>query len=104
MESGRWIGRGDGNVSALFFCYKLFGSGFCAWKARFQEFYLSVMIGFVFGYVKPFGVIVGFEVALDCHGDQPFVVALFEFGESFLANLMQLGEVEVEAVAFDART
>jgi hypothetical protein len=42
----------------------LFGSWLRAWKTLFQEFDLAVMIGFVFGDMKPFGVVVGWEVAV----------------------------------------
>jgi hypothetical protein len=38
--------------------------GFGAGDAAFQEFNLAVVIGFVFGNVEPFGVIVGGEVAI----------------------------------------
>jgi hypothetical protein len=44
--------------------FYLFGRGLCAWDAAFQEFDLAVVVGFVFGHVKPFGVIVGGEIAV----------------------------------------
>ena len=42
----------------------LFGRWLRAGNTAFQEFDLAVVVGFVFGYVKPFGVVVRGEVAL----------------------------------------
>jgi hypothetical protein len=36
----------------------LFGRLLCAWKSALEEFDLAIVVGFVFGDVKPFGIIV----------------------------------------------
>jgi hypothetical protein len=42
----------------------LFGRWLRAWNALSQEFDLAIVVGFVFGDMKPFGVVVSREVAV----------------------------------------
>ena len=66
---------------------RLFGSGFCAGQAGLQEFDLAVVIGFVFGDVEPFAIIIGAEIFVDDH--EPLVVALLQFRERMFARFVQ---------------
>lgn len=39
--------------------FLLFGRFLCTRKSPLEEFDLAVVVGFVFGHMKPFGVVVG---------------------------------------------
>jgi hypothetical protein len=77
----------------------LFGGGFGAGEAGLEEFDLAVVVGFVFGNVEPFAVIIGAEFGVD--GGEPLVIAFAECGEIFFAGLAENIQVVVETVALD---
>jgi hypothetical protein len=60
---------------------------------------LAVVVGFVFGNVEPFPVVV--HTGLGVNDGEPFVVAFLEFGKRFFAGIVQGVQVVVEGVAFD---
>lgn len=72
---------------------------FCAGDAALQKFDLAVVVGFMFGHVEPFGVVV--HAHLGVEGGKPIVVTLFEFSEILFARFVQGVEVVVETIAFD---
>ena len=80
----------------------LFTGGFGAGETALEEFDLAVVVGLVFGDMKPFAVIVGGSPApVFVHGHEPLVIALAKFGESFLAGFPYQVQIVIEIVAFD---
>ena len=68
----------------------LFAGGFGTGQAALQEFDLAIVIGFVFGHVEPFAVVVGRSPAPRfVHTCQPVIVALSKFCEGLLARFIQ---------------
>ena len=60
------------------------------------------MVGFVLADVEPFAHVIGGSPGPGgVDGGEPGVVALFELGEGFFADLLEVVEVEGELVALD---
>jgi hypothetical protein len=79
------------------------GSGlFVTWGALDEEVDLAGVVGFVLADVEPLAEVVGGAPGPGLvDGEEPGVVALFEFGEGFGADFGEVVEVELELVALD---
>jgi len=74
-------------------------AGLAPGMAALQEFDLAIVVGLVFGYVKPLGVVVPAKIFVE--SCEPFVVTLAEFGKILLAGFVKDIQVVVETVALD---
>src|SRR6267154_911968 len=80
----------------------LFGRGFRAGEAALQELDLAVVVGFVFGDMKPLAIIVRRSPApVFVDGHKPFVVALAKLGKRFLASVLEQIQIVVKIVTLD---
>src|SRR6266446_8578751 len=80
----------------------LFARGFRAGEAALQELDLAVVVGFVFGDMKPLAIIVRRSPApVFVDGHEPFVVALAKLGKGFLASFLEQIQIVVKIVTLD---